>query len=129
IRPSPRRKKLVSGMVGRHARQNEPRHQRITQKGEQQQEQPCQLHPVVRRAYTAARANRLLRQNLQTAMLAVHRALFSCQEKTLLPNARSLHLCLVENYWSEEQSRDSSGETCLGRTFVALGVNSKWRSH
>src|SRR5262249_57666256 len=42
---------------------------------------------------------------------------------------RSLLLRLVENYWSDVQFRDSYGETCAGRTFVAVGVNSKCKSH
>src|ERR1700747_2223448 len=42
---------------------------------------------------------------------------------------RSLLSLFVENYWSDVQFRDSYGETCAGCTFVAVGVNSKRKSH
>ena len=72
----------MPGMARRHAWQHKPRYKRIAQKGEEQQHQRRQLHPVIRRTYAASRANGLLRQDLETAMLAVHLALFSSPEDT-----------------------------------------------
>ena len=101
----------------------------LPRKAKNNKHQRRQLHPVIGRTYAAARANGLLRQNLQSAMLAIHSDPLFSPEKTPLPNARTVRARLAKIYWSEEQSRDSYGETCAGCTLVALGVNSKCNSH
>src|SRR5256885_14662541 len=114
------------------ARQQKPRHRRIQHHRQKQTEQPRQLHPVMRRAHAAARANRPLRHYLQSTVLAIHRALSSfpvtMSREDTSPNARSLLLHLSENYWSEGQSWGSYGETCFDVTFVAVDVISKCNS-
>ena len=81
-------------MGSRHARQHEPGDQSVTQKRKKQHEQPRQLHPVIGGTDAATRANGLLRQDLETAMLAVHLARFSSPERHSSPMCEG-YICVL----------------------------------